>query len=400
MPSNPPCPVCGEATAMQELCRWRNMPVLCHGLSDTPEAARQVPRGEIHLLHCDSCGHTFNGAFDPRKLEYDTHYENSLEHSARFREYLAELVRELTENRGLRKKRVLEIGCGQGSFLRGLCKQGANIGTGCDPCHTRQTFETFGNGGSMEILPGSYKPRNDVSPYDWIVTRHVLEHVASPRAFLSTVARSLAPHGRLYVEVPNALWILRDLSIWDLLYEHHSYFSPSSLTRVLLEAGFADISVRSSYGEQFLQGEATVAENAPASPIHSTPDLGDWAAAFPRNEKTLITRCREEADVARSAGEKWVIWSAGSKSVTFLNAIEGVVVAAVDINPRKQGCYIAGSGQRIIAPEDLPSIRPDRIVVMNPLYLQEIEAQCRKLGVSAQITAIGDAAAVQPQLSP
>jgi hypothetical protein len=56
-----------------------------------------------------------------------------------------------------------------------------------------------------------------------------------------------------------------------------------------------------------------------------------------------------------------VIWGGGSKGVTFLNTLVIIddITCAVDINPHKQGTFIAGSGQEIVAPDFLRTYRPD-----------------------------------------
>ena len=47
-----------------------------------------------------------------------------------------------------------------------------------------------------------------------------------------------------------------------------------------------------------------------------------------------------------------------------------------------------GSGHEIVPPAKLPSLAPDRILVMNPLYRDEVESTVRALGLSCPVTAI------------
>ena len=63
--------------------------------------------------------------------------------------------------------------------------------------------------------------------------------------------------------------------------------------------------------------------------------------------------------------------------MTFLNALglgPDAVPAVVDLNPAKQGRFVPGTGQPIIAPSDLRGYRARTILVMNPKYLDEIRA--------------------------
>jgi hypothetical protein len=78
-----------------------------------------------------------------------------------------------------------------------------------------------------------------------------------------------------------------------------------------------------------------------------------------------------------------VVWGAGSKGVTFLNVLEvGELIAyIVDLNPRKHLKYIADTGQQIVSPEFLLTYRPEVVIVMNPIYLEEIQTLLDTMGL-------------------
>ena len=56
------------------------------------------------------------------------------------------------------------------------------------------------------------------------------------------------------------------------------------------------------------------------------------------------------------------------------------VAFGVDINPRRHDTYVAGTGQRIVGPEERRGIRQD-VVIVNPVYLDEIAAEMNAMGV-------------------
>ena len=60
----------------------------------------------------------------------------------------------------------------------------------------------------------------------------------------------------------------------------------------------------------------------------------------------------------------------------------------VDINPHRQGTWLAGSGQRIVAPEFLPEYRADAVLIMNPVYNEEIRAQLARMGLVPQVLSL------------
>lgn len=91
------------------------------------------------------------------------------------------------------------------------------------------------------------------------------------------------------------------------------------------------------------------------------------------------------------AGKSVAIWGSGSKGVSFLTTIPGasdVISFAVDINPYRQGFYMAGTGQRIVAPEELRDLRPDVVLVMNEVYVAEIVRTLGALGIAPEVAAL------------
>ena len=92
----------------------------------------------------------------------------------------------------------------------------------------------------------------------------------------------------------------------------------------------------------------------------------------------------------QNESETAVVWGAGSKGVTFLNLMNAtdVITHVVDINPRKQGMFVAGTGQPIIGPEQLTEVKPDLVLIMNPLYKDEIANQVRSLGLNPRFESL------------
>ena len=90
---------------------------------------------------------------------------------------------------------------------------------------------------------------------------------------------------------------------------------------------------------------------------------------------------------AQKKNQRIVVWGAGSKGATFLNLtdIDKAIEFVVDINPRKQGHFIAGTAQTIVAPDYLVKYKPDTVVIMNPNYLSEIEGMVHELGIRPEI---------------
>ena len=366
-------------------------PILCNILCATREAALSVPRGAIRLGFCRSCGHIYNASFDPKLMNYDAAYENSLQFSPRFCDYLDALARRLIERHQLRNKQIIEIGCGQGDFLSLLSRLGGNRGTGFDPSFDPKKLDTA-VAENVEIVPQLYSHEHAGRSVDLLCCRHVLEHIPRPLEFLKQLRRTLGERRDvvLFFEVPNALYTIERLGIWDIIYEHCSYFTPISLRSIFELAGFEVIALDDAFEGQFLTIEAR-----PASPTISLPDTRALARLIDRFEdqyRTSTASWRKRLDLLGEKSELAVIWGAGSKGVTFLNVMQVTfeqLPYAVDLNSRKHGQFIVGTGQMIIAPQALRDYRPHTIIVMNGIYSSEIQQFIRSMSLEAQLCVAG-----------
>lgn len=387
------CPICarGEIEAFFEIPEF---PTLANVLLKTRQAALRWPRATMRLGFCHACGWIGNTTFDPRLLEYGEHYENSLYYSPVFQKYAERLARYLFRRFDLRQKDLIEIGCGQGDFLYSLCLLGRNRGVGFDPSFAAE--RAWSNGHlDVRFVQDYYSPRYGKYPCNFLCCRHVLEHIEDPRSFLAQIRRALGTRGRakLYFEVPNALYMVRGLGIWDPIYEHRSYFSRHALGRLFVSSGFRVLSMRERFGRQFLCLDAEMARNGKGSATDATAehkhlrrlagDVRNFAGAYQRK----VEKHRAFLQKVKRSSKKVALWGAGSKAVNFLNVFrsEQAVELVVDMNPFKQNMFIPGTGQKIVAPESLLAYRPDVVLVMNPIYRREIGAKLKTLGLDAEL---------------
>jgi len=61
-----------------------------------------------------------------------------------------------------------------------------------------------------------------------------------------------------------------------------------------------------------------------------------------------------------------------------------VILHVVDINPRKTGRFVPGSGQEIVEPNSLRELHPDVIILMNEIYRDEIASDIAGLGLNPE----------------
>lgn len=101
-------------------------------------------------------------------------------------------------------RRVLDLGCGIGQYVRAFERHGA-VGYGCDIEPPRLMEAAAVGTPRLVAAAGEFLPFADDS-FDVIVLNEVIEHVADDRATMREVARVLAPGGTAVLYAPNRLY--------------------------------------------------------------------------------------------------------------------------------------------------------------------------------------------------
>lgn len=137
--------------------------------------------------------------------------------------------------------RLLDVGCGNGAFLRRMRALGWDVrGLDADPAAVRAAR---GSGG-FDVACGTLADA-DLPPaaFAAITLHHVIEHLPRPDEDLGRCAGALAPGGRIVVVTPNGAALGRRVfgPAWRGLEipRHLQVFTPRSLRLLLEAAGFA-----------------------------------------------------------------------------------------------------------------------------------------------------------------
>lgn len=331
-------------------------------------------------MQCRHCGFVQNAAFDIGLVRYDDDYEDAQGHSAVFREFADRVCRELIDDYGLIGARALEIGCGNGDFLRRFCELSNGHGVGFDPA----LGSLAGVEGAVDLRADPYRAGSGAFDADVVICRHTLEHVKDLSGFLRMIREELEGCDPIvYFEVPDSGRIAAEGAFWDIYYEHCSYLDKIGFESVLRGCGFEPVRSRLDYQGQYLVVHARLGDSMPIPERTVVPDFTPLVAEIDRWAAWARHHAEKSSRIA--------IWAASSKAVAFLASLPGLEpVVAVDINPAKVGRHLPASGLAVVAPSELPHHDIDTIVVMNPIYLEEIRAEVAALGISPELVALGD----------
>lgn len=233
--------------------------------------------------------------------------------------------------------RVLDVGCGKGSFLRAFARLHPSWRcVGVEP--SREEAELARQNGGIEVIEGMFgSVPLEADSFDLIAIMHVLEHVSRPVETLRELHRLLRPGGRVFIEVPNPC----DLNMFYdlLLFEHLHHFTPETLAWLAMREGFeiASHERSTSYGAQRLIARKLPAKAAAPAWPSLTMGVGfsEWTHLW-RQMNDLATHGAAQA----AAGTRVAVFGAGMTAATWLvyTALHDArLVGLLDESPWKIG---------------------------------------------------------------
>ena len=144
---------------------------------------------------------------------------------------------------------ALEVGCGQGDFLRSVHRIPRFEAQGVDFAEAPLSYaKSLG----LKVSQGDFDSQKfDSETFDLIVALHVLEHVQDVNETLKKMYRLLKPKGMIFLVCPCVSHIKAKLAgeSWKYIGPpgHLWYFSPGTLRSFLEKAGFEVVSASCLY---------------------------------------------------------------------------------------------------------------------------------------------------------
>jgi hypothetical protein len=363
------CPIC-DATNFTRLDRRAQVPILQNRVWPTVEAAKAAPSGVLDMVKCDECGFAWNQAFDESLMKYDPDYDNDQTQSGAFQSHMSSMADRVVASLTDKAANLVEIGCGQAVFIDALAaKIPDEISLfGFDPSwrgndgggpHGAKIFRQYFGPETASLVP---------SGAQFIIARHTIEHISDPLAFLRAIRSVIVdtPGARLFLETPDIDWVVSNLQVQDIFYEHCSIFSRLSFAVALQRSGFDLVSIENVFGGQYFWVEAKPSlQSVPRQNINA---YQDGAAEFESQVSSIVNSWRS---FVTKDDRPVYLWGAASKGVTFALLLGGAGLAGVvDINRKKIGKFLPITGLPVIPADELPD--DSRVIIMNPNYANEI----------------------------
>lgn len=272
-------------------------------------------------------------------------------------------------------KKILEVGCGQGEFLR-IWKNYHVRAVGIEfdaELVTKareeglEVYKAFADNATTELPE---------APFDAFVQFNFLEHQPHPNEMLQCIYHNLTEDGVGLVTVPSLEYILQN-GYYELIKDHIAYYSLETLKFLFQKNGFEII-------DSCIINKDTHSVTVRKRKI---ADTTCWEKSFEDLKKEL----HEHVDGYTAKGKRVAVWGASHQGFTLLSSLglSNKISYIIDSAPFKKGKYSPASHIPIVDRKHYFVEPVDSIVIMAPGYTDEIVTIIKKeLNADLDIRAI------------
>ncbi|HEY4698668.1 MAG TPA: class I SAM-dependent methyltransferase [Gallionella sp.] len=377
------CPICAHNIAVPFFNGGRQT-LATLGWPKSAAEAQGMSRYPHDFVQCPACSHVWNRSFHYDAIPYQSNPNRMFNTGGFWKGHLAETRDRLLKHLPMNPT-VVEIGCGEGHFVRGLAEARGGMGRfiGFDPNSSPET------GLGVEFQARIFDPLVDMVIHapDAVVIRHVLEHLTEPATLLEQLAWGATPLNKpcwLFAEVPCIDRVFETNRLADFFYEHVAHFTTESFRTLMSRAGEV---VELAHG---YDGEVVYALVRLGMP-EVLQERAAATAAFSQRADISRATIRAQLDELATSGTKVAIWGGTGKAAAFIHQFGADAERfplVVDSDPDKAGTFVPGTGQEIQFRDVLKNIVADVIIIPTQWRARDIVAEMEREGIRVRLVMI------------
>lgn len=327
---------------------------------------REREREELALRQCSKCGYIFNSLFDFEKIKICYESQNYLSRKAispKMNSLIERLSNEILSFSN-DETIFLEIAPGSGDLAFALAKNARFLYT-IDPSNVSLALQSLPN---VKHILGFFDEHTIIEKQvDFVIFRHLLEHINKPYEFLNAVSKILKDKGIIYIEVPNFKEIANNHRFYEIFNDHCGYYQSGVLANFMANMGFNLIKEIYLFDLQhiglFFQKSNVRKQNI---------EIDFYGEQFRIEFREVIVKFNENLKSFNNIG----IYGAGAHGNSLVCFLENENLAKIsccfDLDSRKVGKFLSQSNIKIFNPESNKLNECDAIIVASPLYEDEI----------------------------
>lgn len=345
------CKICGNKLFEEPILQLKNMPKSAQYFPDKYNL--QKDRGiDLNIFQCSGCGVV---QIKRKPVPYYKEVIRAVGISKEMIKFRKEYFTEFIKRYKLQNKKIIEIGCGNGDYLKILNKLPVKA-YGLE--YSDRSVEACRNKG-LKVFKGfveSEKYQIKEAPYDAFLCLSFLEHIPDPNSFLRGIWNNLKENGIGLVEVPNFDMIIRKKLFSEFIPDHIFYFTKDTLALTLKINGFEIINIREIWNEYIISAEIKKVQKIETDFVKNLKNIKNSIEKFIDNYKKIA------------------VWGAGHQALALISLLnlKSKIRYVIDSAPFKQKKYTPATHLEIDSPERLIKDPVDAILIMAGSYSDEV----------------------------
>lgn len=266
---------------------------------------------------------------------------------------------DLLQRFNLKEKKILEVGCGRGEFLK-IWKDYPVHAIGIE---YDKDLVKFASNEGLEVYQAFADNQNTIlpkAPYDAFVQFNFMEHQPYPNDMVKCIYNNLKDEGVGLVTVPSLEYILKYDGYYELIKDHIAYYSEETLKFLFQKNGFDIIDCK------------TVNRDTHSIIVRKRKkiDVSSWAS----NYTTLKKELEEYLQHYIINNQKVAVWGASHQGFTIVSSmnLSNKIAYIIDSAPFKQGKYAPASHIPIVDKKHYFREPVSSILIIAPGYTDEI----------------------------
>lgn len=336
----------------------------------------------ITFTQCQDCGYIYNSTFDLNKIskEYQSEGYFSRKIVSKDMSNNVKMIKDKCLKYINKNNICLEIAPGSGDMVNALIHDVKFMYT-IDPSLVSLEIENINN---LKHIHGffNYSILKDKLEYkiNFIMFRHLLEHINTPLNFLKDVVKLLENNGIIYIEVPNIKEFIEYRRFYEIFNDHCGYYQKNILINTLKSLGCEFIDEIFLYREQhmglFFRKNTNIRYKYKLD--FKLFDKNIYIS-FQENIRKLNNLLHDYKNIA--------IYGSGAHGNTIITFIDNPekIKKCFDLDIRKQGMYLQNSSIIIQEPNIENFKDLEAIIIAAPLYEEEIIRSLREKGYKGDI---------------
>lgn len=358
------CIVCGAPLLDDPLYVCHDMPANSQNLPSKADLETDKAVN-FNFCQCSGCGLV---QFDCEPVPYYRDSTRAGERCDALIKLRREQYKHLIETYQLQGKKILEVGAGKGGFLKTLKEmteyQVQEFGIENNPEFVRIAREVEGVNVQQGFID-SPDTHIEGAPFDGFVSFAYPARLIEPNNVFRGIYNNLNAGAVGLVMVPSLEHLLEPGGFYDITADHIAYYNEDTLRYLLQKNGF-DVIEHGQVSKLYIY--AVVKKRQP----HNLKDI--WSDVEP-----LAQQVRKFVSESTEGNKKIAVWCAGHFAFTVLSVAQiGDRISYIIDNAKfKQGFYAPVSHVPIVAAEYYREEPVDTILILGPIYIDEIVREIR-----------------------